>query len=102
VWPGRATAASRFVKITSPSSSPLIAGTAAGFVARRSERIIDCPVRTIVIAVGCADMAMPAAHTPASRNASCLIDNPAGDFMRGVGLSQNFRTHLTNAMRHED
>jgi hypothetical protein len=38
------------VKITSPLSKPLMIGMAAGFVDRRSERIIDCPVRTTVIA----------------------------------------------------
>src|SRR5215831_9344002 len=42
--------------ITSPASSSLIVATAAGLVARRSERTIDCPVKTIVTAVrGCAE-----------------------------------------------
>src|SRR5262249_34898713 len=54
-------------------SSPLMTGTAAGLVVRRSERIIDCPVRTIVRTAGCAERAATkAAGTTTSRR--CFID----------------------------
>src|ERR1700674_5327780 len=70
VSPFSATAASRLVKITSPFSSPLITGTTVGAVARISERIIDCPVKVIVIGVDCAPTAAPMAHTIANRTAT--------------------------------
>jgi hypothetical protein len=41
LWPGSATAPSKFVNTTSPFSSPAMTGTALGAVARRSERSID-------------------------------------------------------------
>jgi hypothetical protein len=48
-------------------------------VVRRSERIIDCPVRTIVMAVDCAERATPIAYTMANSAARrhCFIDNLA-------------------------
>src|ERR1700745_1628941 len=39
---------------------------ADGFVVRRSERIIDCPVRTTVIVVDCAERPAAIAHPAAS------------------------------------
>src|ERR1700674_1729589 len=73
VSPFSATAASRLVNITSPLSSPWITGTAAGAVARISDRIIDCPARVIVIAVDCARGAAPVAHTIAHRTARHVV-----------------------------
>src|SRR5665213_3264339 len=49
VSPFSATADSRLVNTTSPLSNPWITGTAAGAVARISDRIIDWPVKVIVI-----------------------------------------------------
>jgi len=45
----------------------LITGTADGAVVRISDRIIDCPVKVIVIVVDCAHTAPPIAHTIANR-----------------------------------
>src|ERR1700730_15364404 len=73
VSPLSATADSRLVKMTSPFSNPWITRTAVGAVARLSERIIDCPVRVIVIAFAVAfdwaRTATPIAHRIASRSA---------------------------------
>ncbi len=44
---------------------PLNPGTAAGLVARRSDRSIDWPVRTMVIGVDWADMTMVSAESAA-------------------------------------
>src|ERR1700751_2881679 len=51
VSPFSATAASKLVNTTSPFNKPWITGTAAGAVARISDRIIDWPAKVIVIAV---------------------------------------------------
>src|SRR5262249_26760329 len=53
--------------MTSPVRSPLIGGIAAGLVLRGSERIIDCPVRTIVNGADCAETPMTIEHAVASR-----------------------------------
>src|ERR1019366_8684789 len=69
VSPFSAIADSRLVNTTSPLSRPWITGTAAGVVARTSDRIIDCPAKVIVIALDCGHMAAPIAHTIASGTA---------------------------------
>src|SRR6266851_10382176 len=69
VSPRSATADSRLVNITSPLSSPWITGTAAGAVARISDRIIDCPAKVIVIALDCGHAAAPTAHSIVNRTA---------------------------------
>jgi hypothetical protein len=57
------------VNITSPIKSDWIPGAAAGAVARISDRIIDCPVRVIVIAVDFGCPAAPVALTIENRTA---------------------------------
>src|SRR4029077_6031436 len=77
VSPFSATADSRLVKMTSPFSSPWITRTAVGAVARISDRIIDCPVKVIVIAFAvpfdCARTATPIAHRIATRSAKHAV-----------------------------
>src|SRR5215467_1091884 len=63
VSPFSATAPSKLVNATSPFSSPRITGTEAGAVSRRSDRIIDCPVKVIVIAVEFGAWAAAIMHT---------------------------------------
>lgn len=46
-----------------------MAGIAAGLVVRRSDRIIDCPVSTIVNGADCAETPMAIEHAVASRPA---------------------------------
>src|SRR6185295_15588603 len=70
VSPFSAIAASRLVNTTSPFSSPWITGTAAGAVARISDRIIDCPAKVIVIRVDWGRWAEPIVHTTADRTAT--------------------------------
>src|SRR5579863_4063236 len=80
VSPFSATAASRLVKTTSPFSSPWITGTAAGEVARISDRIIDWPAKVIVIGLDCGHARAQIAHTIANRNAKHAAranDHPA-------------------------
>src|ERR1700680_2015147 len=62
VSPFSATADSKLVNTTSPCSSPWITGTAAGAVARISDRIIDCPAKVIVIVADCGRAAAPIAN----------------------------------------
>src|SRR5208283_5712405 len=62
VSPFSATAASKLVNTTSPFSNPWITGTAAGAVARISDRIIDCPAKVIVIGADCGRCAEPTVH----------------------------------------
>src|SRR5208282_6145765 len=69
VSPFSATAASKLVNTTSPFSNPWITGTAAGAVARISDRIIDCPAKVIVIRADCGSCAEPIMHTIANRAA---------------------------------
>src|SRR5712691_4169825 len=73
VSPFSATAASKLVNTTSPFKSPWITGTAAGAVARISDRIIDCPAKVIVIAADCARGAAPIAHTIAHKTARHVV-----------------------------
>src|ERR1700687_176432 len=67
VSPFSATVASKLVNTTSPFSNPWITGTDAGEVARISERIIDCPVKVIVITVDSGGGAAHIAHAIANR-----------------------------------
>src|SRR5579862_5552405 len=69
VSPCSATVDSRLVNTTSPLSSSLITGTAAGEVERMSDRIIDCPAKVIVIGVDCGRAEAHIMYTIAERNA---------------------------------
>src|SRR5579864_1605113 len=77
VSPFSATAASKLVNTTSPFSSPWITGTAAGAVARISDRIIDCPAKVIVIGADCGRCAEPTVHRIANKTArlAALVKN---------------------------
>ena len=84
VSPFSATADSRLVNTTSPFSSPWITGTAAGAVARISDRIIDCPAKVMVIADDCARTPAPHAHTIANgtaRHAAFASNRPVFDIV---------------------
>src|ERR1700730_18317461 len=67
VSPFSATADSKLVNTTSPLSSSWITGAVAGELARISDRIIDCPVKVIVIAVDCGRGAAPIVQATANR-----------------------------------
>src|SRR5208282_1053163 len=77
VSPFSATAASKLVNTTSPFSNPWITGTAAGAVARISDRIIDCPAKVIVIGADCGRCAEPTVHRIANKTArpAALVKN---------------------------
>ena len=64
-----ATAASKLVNTTSPFSSFWITGTAAGAVARISDRIIDWPVKVRVIEDACGFWAEPIVSASAKTTA---------------------------------
>src|ERR1700686_388299 len=87
VSPFSATVDSRLVNTTSPLSSPWITGTAAGAVARISDRIIDCPAKVIVIGVDCARGAAPVAHTTAHRTARHAVPANNGAVFNIVAIS---------------
>src|SRR5271169_5276041 len=67
--PFSATAASKLVNTTSPFSKLWMTGTAAGAVARISDRIIDCPAKVIVIGADGGRCAEPEVQTIASTTA---------------------------------
>src|SRR5258707_12277606 len=55
---------SKFVNTTSPFSSDLMTGTAAGTWARISDRIIDCPVKVMLNVGACAHAGPAKVKTP--------------------------------------
>src|SRR5882762_2485206 len=57
------TVASKFVKITSPFSNGDIVAAAVGACTRKSERIMDCPVKVMLSADDCGHTATPMAKT---------------------------------------
>jgi hypothetical protein len=77
VSPFSATVASKLVNTTSPFSSACITGTAAGAVARISDRIIDCPAKVIVIGASCGCCAVATVDRIANRTPrhAALVQN---------------------------
>jgi hypothetical protein len=62
------------LKITSPLRSDRILGTAEGAVARRSDRIIACPVKVMVMTADCGHAA-EAPRTARTRKMTAILAN---------------------------
>src|SRR5229473_3426420 len=90
--PFSATADSKLVNMTSPLSSPWITGTAAGAVARISDRIIDCPAKVIVIALDCGHAAAPTTHSIVNRTArhAAFADQRPAFNIVGISIDLEF------------